>query len=167
MLRLHPALPSRRPLSHSHHGPTPRQLLLYDFRRTKTHLKSTLLEVFILNNLKAFRITTFEKHERGYRLWLTNCYERVSSASALLKRPNPLFPAAPAQPTDSSPYFPFSLFYFPFPSLRERFRVDSRHQLQRILVIHLLQHFVRHLETVNPPERMPVPVILEILVPRL
>src|SRR5258705_12655916 len=39
-------------------------------------------------------------------------------------------------------------------SLRKRFRVNARHQLQCVLVVHLFQHFVRPLESVNPPERM-------------
>src|SRR6267378_1570273 len=54
----------------------------------------------------------------------------------------------------------------PSPSLRKRLRVDSRHQLQRIFVVHLLQDFVRHLEAVNPPERVALAVILKIFVPR-
>src|SRR5260370_26172113 len=48
------------------------------------------------------------------------------------------------------------------PSLRKRLRVDPRHQLQRIFVVHLLQDFVRHLEAVNPPESMALAVILKI-----
>src|SRR5712664_588934 len=51
-------------------------------------------------------------------------------------------------------------------SLRKRLRVDPRHQLQRIFVVHLLQDFIRHLETVNPPERVALAVILEIFVAR-
>ena len=36
----------------------PRQLLFYDPRPPGTHLKSTLLQVFILENLKTFGINT-------------------------------------------------------------------------------------------------------------
>src|SRR6266481_3294807 len=52
------------------------------------------------------------------------------------------------------------------PSLRKRLRVNPRHQLQRIFVVHLLQDFIRHLEAVNPPESMALAVILKIFVAR-
>src|SRR5258708_20497280 len=89
----------------------PRQLLLYDPRPPRTYLKSTLLQVFILENLKTFGINNYEKQGRGYRLWLTKCSKVVSLLS-----------------------------------VRERFCVDSRHQLQPILVVHLLQNFIGPLE---------------------
>src|SRR6266852_3044213 len=109
-----------------------RQLLFYDPRPLRTHLESTLLQVFILENLKPFGINTYEKQGRGYCLWLTDCSKVVSLLSVW-----------------------------------ERLSVDSRHQLQRIFVVDLLQHLVRHLETVNPPERVALAVILKILVARL
>src|SRR5713101_8056643 len=109
-----------------------RQLLFYDPRPLRTHLESTLLQVFILENLKPFGINTYEKQGRGYCLWLTDCSKVVSLLSVW-----------------------------------ERLGVDSRHQLQRIFVVDLLQHLVRHLETVNPPERVALAVILKILVARL
>src|SRR5260370_14338639 len=43
-------------------------------------------------------------------------------------------------------------------SFRKRLRVDPRHQLQRIFVVHLLQDFIRHLEAVNSPESMALAV---------
>src|SRR6266478_4038331 len=58
----------------------PRCLLLYSSRPFGTHLKSTLLQVFILRNLKPFGINTYEKQGRGYRLWLTKCSKVVSSS---------------------------------------------------------------------------------------
>ncbi len=57
-----------------------KQLLLYNSRPLGTHLKSTLLQVFILRNLKPFGINTYEKLGRGYRLWLTKCSKVVSSS---------------------------------------------------------------------------------------
>src|SRR5260370_25738584 len=58
----------------------PRQLLFYDPRPPRTHLKSTLLQVFILENLKTFGINTYEKQGRVYRLWLTKCSNELSSS---------------------------------------------------------------------------------------
>src|SRR5258708_38846591 len=43
----------------------PRQLLLYDPRPPRTYLKSTLLQVFILENLKTFGINNYEKQGGG------------------------------------------------------------------------------------------------------
>src|SRR5713101_2325833 len=148
----------------------PRQLLFYDPRPLRTHLKSTLLQVFILENLKTFGINTCEKQGRGYRLWLTK-YSKVVSSSILRTHFQVPYPATSLFATltktagvcgDSSQFGTVSPA-----SLRERFRVDSRHQLQRILVVDLLQHFIGHLETVNPPERVALAVILKIFVPRL
>src|SRR5882762_9918344 len=133
-----------------------KQLLLYNSPPLGTHLKSTLLQVFILRNLKPFGINTYEKQGRGYRLWLTKC-SKVVSSSILRTHFQVPYPATSLFATltktagvcgDSSQFGTVSLA-----SLRERFRVDSRHQLQRILVVDLLQNFIRHLETVNPPER--------------
>src|SRR5258707_2213130 len=173
-----------------------KQLLLYNSRPLGTHLKSTLLQVFILRNLKPFGINTYEKQGRGYRLWLTKC-SKVVSSSILRTHFQVPYPATPLFATLTktagvcrvSSHFgteyprrkcesrgggatsaPFSLAtrHSPLPcSLRKRLRVDTRHQLQCVLVVHLFQHFVRHLESVNPPERMPVAVILEIFVARL
>src|SRR5438552_952092 len=61
---------------------------------------------------------------------------------------------------------PLTVDFFLSPSFRKRLWIDSRHQLQRILVVHLFQNFVRHLETVNAPERMALAVILKIFVAR-
>ena len=44
----------------------PQLLLLYKPIPGLRHLESTLLQVFILKNLKLFGITTFEKQGRGY-----------------------------------------------------------------------------------------------------
>src|SRR5216684_4202068 len=145
----------------------PRQLLFYDPRPLRTHLKSTLLQVFILENLKPFGINTYEKQGRGYRLWLTKC-SKVVSSSILRTHFQVPYPATPLLATltktaggcgDSSQFGTGSTGSF-----RERFRVNSRHQLQRILVVHLFQHFVRHLETINPPERVALAIILKILI---
>src|SRR5258708_35997178 len=57
-----------------------RQFLFYDPRPLRAHLESTLLQVFILENLKAFGISTYEKQGRGNRLWLTKCSKVVSSS---------------------------------------------------------------------------------------
>src|ERR1700682_1636573 len=51
-------------------------------------------------------------------------------------------------------------------SLWKRLCVNPRHQLQRILVVDLLQPLVRHLKSVNPPERVALAIILKILVTR-
>src|SRR5260370_7944135 len=147
----------------------PRQLLFYDPRPPRTHLKSTLLQVFILENLKPFGINTYEKQGRGYRLWLTDC-SKVVSSSILRTHFQVPYPAIPLFVTltktagvcgDSSQFGTVSPG-----SLRERFCVNPRHQLQRILVVDLLQHLVRHLESVNSPECVALAVILKILVAR-
>src|SRR2546428_6160666 len=105
----------------------PNELPFYKSSSPRNRLESTLLQVFIPENLKTFGINTFEKPGEGCRLWLTDFSKVVSLLSVW-----------------------------------ERLGVDSRHQLQRVLVVHLLQHFVRHLETVNPPECVTLAVILEI-----
>src|SRR5260370_18067552 len=162
-----------------------RQLLFDDRRPPRTHSKSTLLQVFILENLKTFGINTYEKQGRGYRLWLTKCSKVVSppctqqsesprlggkSSSILRTHFQVPYPAIPLFVTltktagvcgDSSQFGTVSPG-----SLRERFCVNPRHQLQRILVVDLLQHLVRHLESVNSPECVALAVILEIFVPR-
>src|SRR5258708_29050277 len=156
-----------------------KQLLLYNSRPLATHLKSTLLQVFILRNLKPFGINTYEKHGRGYRLWLTKC-SKVVSSSILRTHFQVPYPATPLLATltktagvcrvssqfGTEPFSPPTRHSSLPCSLRKRFRVNTRHQLQCVLVVHLFQHFVRHLESVNPPERMPVAVILKILVAR-
>src|SRR5260370_33947923 len=145
----------------------PRQLLFYDPRPPRTHLKSTLLQVFILENLKTFGISTYERQGRGYRLWLTKCSKVVSSCILRTHFQVP-YPATSSFATltktagvcgDSSQFGTGSTGSF-----RERFRVNSRYQLQRIFVVHLLQHFIRHLEAVNPPERVALAVVLKILI---
>src|SRR6266849_2267082 len=147
-----------------------RQLLFYDPRPLRTHLESTLLQVFILENLKPLGINTYEKQGRGYRLWLTK-YSKVVSSSILRTHFQGPYPATSLFATltktagvcgDSSQFGTVSPASF-----RKRFRVNPRHQLQRIFVVDLLQHLVRHLETVNPPERVALAVILKILVARL
>src|SRR6266568_2249326 len=45
--------------------------------------------------------------------------------------------------------------------------LESGHQLQCILVINFPQHLIRQLKSIDPPERVPLPVVLEILVARL
>src|SRR6267378_3881781 len=50
-------------------------------------------------------------------------------------------------------------------SLRKRLCVHPGHELQRILVVDLLQHFIRHLKSVNPPERVALAVVRKIFVP--
>src|SRR5258705_11500783 len=45
--------------------------------------------------------------------------------------------------------------------------LESRHQLQCILVINFPQHLIRQLKSIDPPERVPLSVVLEILVARL
>ena len=37
-------------------------------------------------------------------------------------------------------------------SFRKLARIDPRHQLQRVLVINLLQHLIRQIKTIEPPE---------------
>src|SRR5258708_35442877 len=147
-----------------------RQLLFYDPRPPRTHSKSTLLQVFILENLKTFGINTYEKQGRGYRLWLTKC-SKVVSSSILRTHFQVPYPAIPLFVTltktacvcgDSSQFGTVSPG-----SLRERFCVNPRHQLQRILVVDLLQQLVRYLESVNSPECVALAVILEIFVARL
>jgi hypothetical protein len=56
----------------------PQMLLLYKLRCPINHAESTLLQVFILNNLKPIGINTYEKQGEGSSLWLTNCSKRVS-----------------------------------------------------------------------------------------
>src|SRR5258708_40233968 len=137
----------------------PRQLLFYDPRPPGTHLKSTLLQVFILGNLKPFGINTYEKQGRGYRLWLAKC-SKVVSSSILRTHFQVPYPATSLFATltktagvcgDSSQFGTVSPA-----SLRERFRVDSRHQLHRMLVVHLLHHSIAPLQTITPPQRVPL-----------
>ncbi len=52
----------------------PRQLLFYDPRPLRTHLKSTLLQVFILANLKTFGINTCEKQGEGVPLMVNQVF---------------------------------------------------------------------------------------------
>jgi hypothetical protein len=59
----------------------PKQLLLYDPRPPRTHLKSTLLEVFILKPLKVpLKSPLLQNRGGGYRLWLTKFYKKVHFA---------------------------------------------------------------------------------------
>ena len=71
-----------------------KQLLLYNSRPLRTYLESTLLQVFILRNLKSFGINTYEKQGRGYRLWLTK-YSKVVSSSILRTHFQVPYPATP------------------------------------------------------------------------
>ena len=52
----------------------PRQLLLYDPRWHRTPLKSTLLQVFILRNLKTFEINTYGKTGEGVPLMVNQIF---------------------------------------------------------------------------------------------
>ena len=56
----------------------PQQLLFYKHSSPVTNLESTLLQVFILKNLKPLGINTFEKRGGGWTLWLTNCSKEVT-----------------------------------------------------------------------------------------
>jgi hypothetical protein len=56
----------------------PQKLLFYEHIPPITNLESTLLQVFILKNLKPFKINAFEKQGEGWSLWLTNCSKKVS-----------------------------------------------------------------------------------------
>src|SRR5260370_10498453 len=112
-------------------------------------------------------MTLMKNRGGGYRLWLTK-YSKVVSSSILRTHFQVPYPATSLFATltktaggcgNSSQFGTVSPA-----SLRERFCVDSRHQLQRVLVVQLLQHFIRHLKTVNPPERVALAVILKILV---
>src|SRR5229473_5156168 len=144
-----------------------RQLLFYNSRPPRTHSKSTLLQVFILENLKPFGINTYEKQGRGYRLWLTKCSKVVSSSilRTHFQVPYPAIPLFVILTKTAGVCGDSSQFGTVSPaSLWKCFYVDSRHQLQRILVVHLLQHFIGHLETVNPPECVALAVILKILI---
>src|SRR5260370_42403360 len=147
----------------------PGQLLLYNRRPLKTHLESTLLQVFILKNLKTFGINTYEKQGRGYRLWLTKCSKVVSSSilRTHFQVPYPVLLLFVTLTKTAGVCGDSSQFGTVSPgSLRERFCVNPRHQLQRILVVDLLQHLVRHFESVNSPECAALAVIVKILVPR-
>src|SRR5258708_16219902 len=147
-----------------------RQLLFYNSRTLRTHLESTLLQVFILENLKTFGINTYEKQGREYRLWLTK-YSKVVSSSILrthFQVPYPVILLFVTLTKTAGVCGDSSQFGTVSPgSLRERFCVNPRHQLQRILVVDLLQHLVRYLESVNSPECVALAVILEIFVARL
>src|SRR5260370_9334462 len=142
-----------------------RQLLFYDPRPLRAHLESTLLQVFILENLKAFGINTYEKQGRGYRLWLTKCPKVVSILRTHFQVPYPATSLFATLTKTAGVCGDPSQFGTVSPaSLRKRFHVDSRHQLQRVLVVDLLQHFIGHLETVNPPERVALALVLKILI---
>jgi hypothetical protein len=58
-------------------APGPQVLLLSKLKVPINRAESTLLQVFILNNLKPIGINTYEKHGEGSPLWLTNCSKRV------------------------------------------------------------------------------------------
>src|SRR5229473_4854668 len=53
----------------------PHQLLLCKFASPITHLKSTLLQVFILRNLKPFGINTYEKQGEGVVITVNHLLE--------------------------------------------------------------------------------------------
>src|SRR2546425_7544182 len=59
----------------------PNQLPFYKSRPSRNRLESTLLQVFIPENLKAFGINTYEKQGEGCRLWLIKCSKVVSLLS--------------------------------------------------------------------------------------
>jgi len=56
----------------------PQQLLFCKHAPPITNLESTLLQVFILKNLKPFEINTYKKQGEGWSLWLTKCSKKVS-----------------------------------------------------------------------------------------
>ncbi len=56
----------------------PQQLLFYKYQPPITSLESTLLQVFILENLKPFEINTYKKQGEGWSLWLIKCSKKVS-----------------------------------------------------------------------------------------
>ena len=61
-----------------------RKLLFYTSDDRRNRLESTLLQVFILGDLKPFEINTYEKLGEGCQLWLTKCYKKVSHAAESL-----------------------------------------------------------------------------------
>jgi hypothetical protein len=75
MLARYAVLPPPPPTSGS------RKLLFCKPSHPRNRLESTLLQVFILENLKLFGINTYEKQGEGCTLWLTNCYKKVSLAA--------------------------------------------------------------------------------------
>src|SRR5712692_372318 len=62
----------------------PQQLLLYKLVSPINHLESTLLQVFILRNLKSFGINTYKKQGEGV----------VITVNHLLEASHPLSPSA-------------------------------------------------------------------------
>src|SRR5260370_16467918 len=59
----------------------PQQLLFCKHAPPITNLESTLLQVFILKNLKPFEINTYKKQGEGWSLWLTKCSKKSSAAN--------------------------------------------------------------------------------------
>jgi hypothetical protein len=80
------------------------KLLFYKIDYQLNYLESTLLQVFILENLKSFAINTYEKQGEGCQLWLTKYYKKVSFSTKRLTARQaslsavfphfPLFPSA-------------------------------------------------------------------------
>ena len=83
MLARYAVLPASPPSS------GPKQLLFYKFSYPVTSVKSTLLQVFSLKNLKPSGINTYEKQGEGWWLWLTKCSKKVSGGKV---RWNPNLP---------------------------------------------------------------------------
>jgi len=83
MLARYAVLPASPPSS------GPKQLLFYKFSYPVTSVKSTLLQVFSLKNLKPSGINTYEKQGEGWWLWLTKCSKKVSGGEV---RSNPNLP---------------------------------------------------------------------------
>jgi hypothetical protein len=93
----HSVLPSPPPTSGSP------KLLFYKINYPINRLESTLLQVFILGDLKPFGINTYEKQGEGCQLWLTKYYKKVSLAADCL-------PARQASLSVGFPHFHFSIF---------------------------------------------------------
>jgi hypothetical protein len=75
MLARYAVLPSPLPISDL------RELLFCKINYQLNCSESTLLQVFILGNLKPIGINTYEKQGEGCQLWLTRYYKRVSPAA--------------------------------------------------------------------------------------
>jgi hypothetical protein len=90
-----------------------RKLLFCKSHDPSNRLESTLLQVFIPENLKPFGINTYEKQGEGCQLWLTKYYTEVSVAANFLALHQAFLPVA---------FCPFSIFTFPFSTLSSIFR---------------------------------------------
>ena len=99
------------PLSRSVH---PAQLPSYNSPSPITPLESTLLQVFILKNLKFFRINTYKKPRGGGQLWLT----KIPSRCYLPKQQVPGVSSGSSAPLESIDYKPLICNPFVFKSIQ-------------------------------------------------